>query len=260
MSQEHEQDYDDELVALLESVWGEGYLSPGGPQEVALVLDGVEVSGQSVLDIGCGAGAIDVLLAEEYHAASVTGIDVDPSLIERCRQRAASSGAADRVRFQAIAPGPLPFADNNFDIVFSKDSIIHIEDKLAIGAEIFRVLKPGGLFVASDWMRSDGAISTELQHYIDMEGLGFGMGSPADYRDALGAAGFVSVSLTDRNSWYRGVARQEHANLSGDLYEQLVERTSKDFIDHQIEVWRAMTVVLDRGELLPTHIRAMRPM
>ena len=49
-------------------------------------------------------------------------------------------------------PGPLPFADASFDIVFSKDALLHVPDKDALFAEIFRVLKPGGVFAASDWM------------------------------------------------------------------------------------------------------------
>ena len=259
MSTEHEQDYDDALVALLERVWGEGYLSPGGPEEVAMILDGIDLRAKTVLDIGCGAGAIDVLLAEKYQAGKVIGIDVDPSLIERCEQRASKAGIEGRVEFRCVDPGPLPFDDGGFDAVFSKDSIIHIEDKHAIFAEIFRVLRPGGMFAASDWMRGEGEVSEELQYYIDMEGLGFGMGSAKDYRSALQTAGFTDIGLTNRNAWYREVAHREHTNLSGTLYEKLVGELGAEFTDHEIEVWRAMTVVLDRGELLPTHIRATRP-
>ncbi|HCH99470.1 MAG TPA: SAM-dependent methyltransferase, partial [Alphaproteobacteria bacterium] len=55
--------YDDVHIALLEDIWGEGFLSPGGPDEVARVLEGLDLSGKTVLDIGCGSGAIAVLLA-----------------------------------------------------------------------------------------------------------------------------------------------------------------------------------------------------
>ena len=53
-------EYDEGMQALLQLVWGDGYLSPGGPEEVARVLEGVELTGRRVLDIGCGLGAIDV--------------------------------------------------------------------------------------------------------------------------------------------------------------------------------------------------------
>ena len=48
--------YHDRLVGLLERLWGDGWLSPGGPEEVALLLEGNDLDGKSVLDIGCGAG------------------------------------------------------------------------------------------------------------------------------------------------------------------------------------------------------------
>jgi hypothetical protein len=44
MAEENHQEYDDEMITLLASVWGEGYMSPGGPEEVDLVLRGLELS------------------------------------------------------------------------------------------------------------------------------------------------------------------------------------------------------------------------
>ncbi|RMD88595.1 MAG: methyltransferase domain-containing protein, partial [Alphaproteobacteria bacterium] len=70
--------YDERHLALLEALWGEGYLSPGGPEEVARILDGVALAGREVLDIGCGAGGITVALAADFGAARVVGIDVEP--------------------------------------------------------------------------------------------------------------------------------------------------------------------------------------
>ena len=54
--------------------------------------------------------------------------------------------------FQLVEPGPLPFADQSFDAVFTKDAIVHIPDKPPFYREVLRVLRPGGLFVGSDWL------------------------------------------------------------------------------------------------------------
>ena len=62
-------------------------------------------------------------------------------------------GLADRIGLpQGRARDRCRFRPPRFDIVFSKDSIVHIPDKHALMAEVFRVLKPGGRFVASDWL------------------------------------------------------------------------------------------------------------
>ena len=47
-------EYDDGMQALLQIIWGDGFLSPGGGEEVARLLEGSDIAGCTVLDIGCG--------------------------------------------------------------------------------------------------------------------------------------------------------------------------------------------------------------
>ena len=81
--------YHEKLIGMLERVWGDGWLSPGGPGEIARLLEGLDLRGKSVLDIGCGAGGIDVLLVEAHGALYVTGIDVEDGVLAHARERAA---------------------------------------------------------------------------------------------------------------------------------------------------------------------------
>lgn len=260
MTAQEQIEYDDKFIAFLETVWGEGFLSPGGPQEVAKVLEGVDISGRRVLDIGCGVGGIDILLVRDYNAASVVGIDVEEPVLAYSRKRAASEGLARRITYRLVEPGLLPFADETFGAVFSKDAMIHIPDKAALFADIFRVLKPGGLFMASDWMRRDAEPpSPDMQRYIESEGLSFDMAPPENYRQALKVAGFQDIVLKDRNPWYRELAREEHAQIKGPLYHTLVKRAGQLETDRLLGVWRNMCVVLNSGELRPGHMKAVKP-
>ena len=260
MTAEQTQAYDDALVALLELVWGEGYMSPGGPDEICMIVEGVALAGKAVLDLGCGTGGITRFLAETWRPASIVGIDVDPGLIERATRGAAEAGLGGSVTFRTVTPGRLPFADGSFDVVFSKDAMVHIENKEALFADLFRVLRPGGRVAASDWMSgTDGPFSAAMAYYLQAEGLGFGMASPTRYRTAMAEAGFRDIRMIDRNAWYAPIAHGEHDALAGPLYDKLVARVGKAFVDHEIEVWRAMTVVVDSGELRPGHLRARKP-
>ena len=135
-------------------------------------------------------------------------------------------------------------------MVFSKDALIHIPDKEALFAEIFRVLKPGGMVAASDWLRGDdNEPSPEMKEYLTMEGLSFGMASPTRYRSALEGAGFNDVGLNNRNGWYLQVAKDELVQLKGKLYAPAVEAAGKEMVDHNIGTWKAMLKVLEIGEL-----------
>jgi phosphoethanolamine N-methyltransferase len=253
-------EYDDRAIRFLEALWGEGYLSPGGPEEVDRVLDGLSLAGRNVLDIGCGSGGITIHLVEKHKAASATGFDVEAPVIETAKRHADERGLTGRMRFVQAPPGPHPFADAAFDVVFSKDALLHVPDKDALFAGIFRVLKPGGVFAASDWLIGhDGEPSADMKDYFEAEGLSFSMKSPTRYRLAMERAGFTEIAITDRNSWYREVARGELARLKGPLYETVAAAVGAPYVDKNIRTWEAMQKVLDSGEHRPTHLRGWKP-
>ena len=259
MSEKHVVEYDENTISVLEAVWGEGFMSPGGTEEVDRVLGSVDLSQANVLDIGCGIGGAAVHLAITRKPKAITGVDIEENLINLSQELADKNGVSDICSFQQVDPGPLPIAPDRFDVVFSKDAIIHITDKCGLAENVYQLLAPGGLFLASDWLCGyEGEASPQMQAYIDAEGLDFGLASAKIYRQALEAAGFVDIEIEERNAWYRNQARIERANLAGPLSDQLASRVGEDFLRRQIDVWNKMIVVLDSGEHRPTLIRARK--
>jgi phosphoethanolamine N-methyltransferase len=213
-----------------------------------------------VLDIGCGSGAITLSLLRDHGAAHVTGIDVEGPVCAAATARAAAAGASEQVFIRQVEPGPFDFGEESFDVVFSKDSIIHIPDKEFLAAEVYRVLAPGGWFAASDWLIAhDNTPSLDMQEYVRREALDFAMASPTRYQAALNSSGFNRVSLRNRNSWYFEIAQEELAWLTGPLRDEHNRKHGEGFIGEQIETWQAMIKVLASGEHCPHHIRAQRP-
>ncbi len=253
-------EYDESLQALLQLVWGDGFLSPGGPEEIARILEGTDRRGRRVLDIGGGVGAVDGVLVERHGAAQGTGIDLEPDLIAKARARAARAGCAARIDTIQVTPGPLPFADESFDVAFSKDSIVQIPDKCSIFREMHRVLRPGGDLIVSDWLRGgDGPYSPEMLEYFRLEGITYNMASPDETRAALTAAGFLGISVHDRSDWYRDLARRELEAMAGPWLPRLIETLGRERAEHFVMNWRQLVLVLDRGELRPTHLKARKP-
>jgi ubiquinone/menaquinone biosynthesis C-methylase UbiE len=253
--------YSDQMIAMLQAIWGQGFLSPGGPDEVARIVGDTDLTGLSVLDIGCGAGGIDLALVQRHGAGYVTGIDVEDTVLRHARTLVGRAGLAHRIGLIKVAPGPLPFAPDSFDVVFSKDSIVHIPDKTALMTQVFRVLKPGGWFLASDWLIGhDGIPSTRMADYIAAEGLDFGMASAGRYRTAMLAAGFKDVETISRNAWYRQAARDELERLQGPTGQAAAQTVGQSFVDQNIGIWQRMIPVLDSGEHCPTHLRGRKAM
>jgi SAM-dependent methyltransferase len=253
-------EYDAAMLALLQIIWGDGFLSPGGADEVARLFEGSDITGCEVLDIGCGLGAIDELLVTHYRASSVVGVDIDPALLNGMQARIERAGLASRIRGVAVQPGPLPFASGSFDVVFSKDSLVQIPDKPAIFSEILRVLRPGGRFIASDWLRGGGSdYSPEMMEYFRLEGIAYNMATLDQSGAALHDAGFALVEIRDRNAWYLELAKHELEAMEGSLKPLIVDRIGASRARHFIDNWRQLVVVLERGELRPAHLKAAKP-
>lgn len=253
-------EYDAGMLELLQLIWGDGFLSPGGEDELVRLFEGSDIGGCEVLDIGCGLGAIDELLVRRFGARSVIGVDIDPALVAGMRRRVERAGLADRVRGETVDGGALPYGDSTFDVVFSKDSMVQIPDKPAIYAEVLRVLRPGGRFIASDWLRGGtGGYSPEMMEFFRLEGIAYNMVTLEQSAAALRAAGFVDVEIRDRHGWYLDLAQRELDALQGSLKPVIVERLGAERAQHFIDDWRQLVVVVKRGELRPGHLKAVKP-
>jgi phosphoethanolamine N-methyltransferase len=259
METPEELEYGQDMISLLEAVWGEGFMSPGGTDEIDRVLGDKDLSEARVLDIGCGIGGAAVHIALTRQPSSITGIDIEETLVDKATELAERNNLTAICDFQRVEPGPLPFEPRSFDIVFSKDSIIHITDKFGLAKDVYQLLSPGGWFLASDWLCGyEGEPSVQMQAYINAEGLDFGLAAPEVYQKAFEAAGFVDIELEERNTWYRSQARAERDNLAGPLYDKLVGQVGEEFLIREIDVWDKMIVVLDSGEHRPTLLRARK--
>ena len=252
--------YSNQFVKILEWMLGQGFLSPGGTAEIDRILEGVDIEGKFVLDIGCGIGGIDRILISDYKAKKVIGIDVVENLIERAITDAEAAGLTEQIEYLLIEPGNLDFENETFDVVFTKDTIVHVKDKGAIFEDIFRILKPGGSLVGNDWLGSDTTNSSRLvQDWLDYSKLDFLFWTGTQTTEKLRQIGFQEIFLHDRNKWYQTAVREEIATVSGENRERFAAVFGEEQADARIKSSRYKMKVVDAGELRPTIFRAVKP-
>ncbi len=104
-------------------------------------------SGDSVLDLGCGEGKETRHLMQL--GLSVVSLDLSHAQLARARQRVSSGPAGRSLRFVQANAEELPFLAGQFDLVYGKAILHHLDVGLA-AAEIFRLLKPGGRAVFAE--------------------------------------------------------------------------------------------------------------
>jgi len=112
-----------------------------------------------VLDFGVGWGRILRFFLKDVAAENLYGVDVDPDILKVC-QNTGLPGNLNQVNPQ----GPLPYAENIFDLVYAYSVFSHLSETVHIKwlSEISRVLKPGGVFVATTESRAFIAFCASL--------------------------------------------------------------------------------------------------
>jgi ubiquinone/menaquinone biosynthesis C-methylase UbiE len=112
-------------------------------------LDEVDIKGRTVLDVGCGTGAIS-FMALERGAARVTGGDISSLMLEMAESKASALGLGpDRISFQELDAQSLPLPDDSFDAVLAGQTLGLVPDQRRALAEMVRVCRPGGLVCVS---------------------------------------------------------------------------------------------------------------
>ena len=162
--------------------------------------------GDSVLDVGCGTGAVTLMAkARAGKDGHVYGIDPAPEMIAVARSKAARKGLEIDYRLGVIEL--LPFPDASMDVVTSSLMVHHLPDDLKVRglAEIYRVLKPGGCLLVFDFMRPTKSFLNQFLIALTMHhGLNFGI---EDLPKMLDETGFSQSKKLDEKFLFFGFVR-----------------------------------------------------
>lgn len=170
---------------------------------VPRILEGTPADARNILDIGCGAGAVSLALAERHPMAQVTGVDISEPLVHAARRRA----NVPNVRFELGDAQRHPFPTGTFDAVVSRFGVMFFDDPVEAFANIRRAAKADAALTAIAWRdpaenpfmtaaeRAAGPLLPELPERR-LAGPGqFGFADAGYVRDVLAKSGWTNVAI-----------------------------------------------------------------
>ena len=124
-----------------------------------LIVEAVaEVRPATVVDIGCGTGALSIPIAAQLPTVRVIGVDGDPEVLDIARRK---PGAAAVEWTEGLA-GALPIDDGAADVVLTSLVLHHLplETKRELLADAHRILRPGGRLIVADWAAPQDVVAS----------------------------------------------------------------------------------------------------
>ncbi|XP_013183990.2 uncharacterized protein LOC106129845 [Amyelois transitella] len=215
-----------------EWIFGETFLSTGGITTTMQVLKHVQLGkNPKVLDVGSGLGGHSFLFAEKY-GAEVLGLDLSENMLEIARKHLDKRPhLKDKVRFEFQDCTKIDYPENSFDLVYSRDTFLHIRDKAQLFKKIYKWLKPSGYILFTDYVRGEDETkySEEFKNYlIDRD---YDMATVSEYREILINTGFKDVQVKDWKDQFRNGLEVELKKLQTKRTEFLQTFTQSDYED-----------------------------
>jgi len=234
-------------ILRYEKVFGTDYVSTGGHATTEDLCERLGASlrpGVRVLDVGSGIGGAAFHLARKY-GAKVVGVDLAKNMIDIANERTAQYGLGDSVTSILGDVLTTEFPEK-FDIIWSRDALMHVPDKPHLFSLLYSLLNPGGRIVITDYARGKTPGSPEFEAYIKK--TGYSVVEPEQYGKLLRDAGFKDVVVDDATGKFIEILRDEVRRLK-EQRTDFVGAFSEADLQYIIDRWEMKVGFCQAGDM-----------
>jgi len=237
--------YTKDGILRYERIFGHGFVSTGGSTTTEEVVRRLNLQpGQRVLDVGCGIGGSALYMARNFQV-NVLGLDLSTNMVDLALQRTSSAGGSPLVQYRISDVTTAEFEEGSFDVIYSRDTLLHIADKAALFKKFYKWLRPGGQVLITDYCQSAIETSEEFRAYVASRG--YHLLNVPMYGATLGLAGFSAVTSVDYTPVFVESLSRE-LELSEAEKDRFVADFSEEDYDYIVQGWRQKLIRCAAGD------------
>ena len=260
--------YAKKSVEKYERIFGTDFVSTGGATTTShfcnIIFSGLKdkyggnnAGPYKVLDIGCGIGGSAFHMVKNYNVCSVLGIDLSTNMINIANDKTKSYATeldeskaeenwAKKVTFKIGDALKQDYGENSFDLIYSRDTILHIFEKDVLFKLFYKWLKPNGMLFISDYCCAEASTHSEaFTAYIAKRG--YHLHTPMEYGKIIGDCGFERVTTEDRTKHMISILKSEVESF-GKIKDEFVKEFSQEDYDDILKGWNDKIERCSKGE------------
>nr|XP_027208522.1 phosphoethanolamine N-methyltransferase 1-like [Penaeus vannamei] len=239
--------YSRKSILRYERIFGHTWVSTGGEatSKDLLIKMGLR-PGMRVLDVGCGTGGSAFYMARHY-GVHVHGVDLSTNMIDIAKDRLnrEEKYLQSMIKFEVGDITKVQYDNASYDIIYSRDTILHIPNKEDLYRTLQAWLKPGGKLFVTDYCRGDQEHSQEFLDYVKRRG--YDLRTVKAYGKVLEEAGFKDVQAVDMTPTFISVLQNELKYFEPTRDAFIQDYSEKDYKEI-VDGWRQKLVRCSAGD------------
>ena len=248
--------YSRKSILRYEKIFGVTYVSTGGEVTTAEFCSEMSLKpGMKILDVGAGIGGSAFYMAKTF-GVEIDGVDLSSNMVDIANENRdkMNEDIQKKVNFKVEDATKMDYPENYYDVVYSRDTILHIADKKSLFINFFKTLKPGGRVVITDYCKGDLSKIGKEDYGQDFKDYvadrGYHLLTVEQYGQVLTDAGFLNVDAQDRTKQFVNILHRELANFRK-IRDEVVNEYSLEDFDHICQGWEEKVVRCGHGDQGP---------